>query len=100
MCMRADFVGPGEWWGSLGKVGKTRTAKIVEDWSSTSFGDVQIGRTALDESPVCAMSKKIENPAECETRSIICFLNARNMKSTGIHRHLYEMHGQHAIVIQ
>jgi transposase len=42
------------------------------------------------------MFKKIEKPAACEMRSVIHFLNARNMKPDDIHRQLCEVYGQHA----
>jgi hypothetical protein len=34
------------------------------------------------------MFKKIENPVACEMRSVIRFLNAKNIKPAGIHRQL------------
>jgi transposase len=41
--------------------------------------------------------KKIEKPAACEKRSVIRFLNARNMKPADIHRQLCEVYGEHAM---
>jgi histone-lysine N-methyltransferase SETMAR len=42
------------------------------------------------------MFKKIENPAACEMRSVIRFLNAKNMKSAEIHRQICDVCGEHA----
>jgi hypothetical protein len=42
------------------------------------------------------MFKKIENPAACEMRSVIRFLNAKNMKPAEIHRQLCDVYGEHA----
>jgi hypothetical protein len=41
--------------------------------------------------------KKIENPAACEMRSVICFLNAKNMKLAEIHCQLCDVYGEHAM---
>ena len=41
--------------------------------------------------------KKIETPAACEMRSVIRFLNAKNMKPAEIHRQLCDMYGEHAM---
>jgi hypothetical protein len=38
----------------------------------------------------------MENPAACEVRSVIRFLNAKNMKPTEIHRQLCDVYGEHA----
>jgi transposase len=46
------------------------------------------------------MFKKIEKPAACEMRSVILFLNARNMKPTDIHRQLCEVYGEHDSTIR
>jgi hypothetical protein len=43
------------------------------------------------------MFKKIEKPAACEMRSVIPFLNARNMKPADIHCQLCEVYGEHAM---
>jgi hypothetical protein len=43
------------------------------------------------------MFKKIEKPDTCETRCVICFLNARNMNPADIHCQLREVYGEHAI---
>ena len=42
------------------------------------------------------MFKKIENPVACEMRSVIRFLNAKNMKQAEI-RQLCEVYGEHAM---
>jgi len=42
------------------------------------------------------MFKKTENPAACEMRSVIRFLNAKNMTPAEIHRQLCDMYGEHA----
>jgi transposase len=42
------------------------------------------------------MFKKIEKPAACEMRSVIRFLNARNMKLADIHPQLSEVYEEHA----
>jgi nitrogenase subunit NifH len=46
---------------------------------------------------VFKMFKKIEKPAAYKMRSVICFLNARNMKPSDIHRQLCEVYGEHAM---
>jgi len=43
------------------------------------------------------MFKKIENPTTCEMRSVISFLNAKNMKPGEIHRQLCDVYGEHAM---
>jgi hypothetical protein len=43
------------------------------------------------------MFKKIRKPATCEMRSVIRFLNARNMKPADIHHQLSEVYGEHAM---
>ncbi|KAJ4432492.1 hypothetical protein ANN_21112 [Periplaneta americana] len=43
------------------------------------------------------MIKVIENPADCEMRSVIRFLNARNIKPADIHHQLCEVYGDDAI---
>jgi len=43
------------------------------------------------------MFKKIENLAACEMRSVIRFLNAKNMKPAEIHRQLCDVCGEHAM---
>ena len=43
------------------------------------------------------MFKKIENSATCEMRSVIHFLNAKNMKPAEIHRQLCDLYGEHAM---
>ena len=42
------------------------------------------------------MFKKIENPAACEMRSVIHFLNTKNMKPAETHHQLCDMFGEHA----
>ncbi|KAJ4446219.1 hypothetical protein ANN_12913 [Periplaneta americana] len=46
---------------------------------------------------VIEMFKVIEHPADCEMRSVICFLNARNIKPADIHRQFCEVYGDDAI---
>jgi len=46
---------------------------------------------------VFIMFKKIENLAACEMRSVIRFLNAKNMKPAEIHRQLCDVCGEHAM---
>jgi hypothetical protein len=41
--------------------------------------------------------KKIEKLTTREMRSVICFLNARNMKPADIHCQLCEVYGKHAM---
>jgi len=43
------------------------------------------------------MFKKMENPAACEIRSVIRFLNAKNMTPAEIHRQLCDVYGEHAM---
>jgi hypothetical protein len=40
------------------------------------------------------MSKKIENPAECEVRAVIRFLNAQNVRRIEIYRQLTAVYGE------
>jgi len=46
---------------------------------------------------VFIMFKKIENPTTCEMRSVIRFLNAKNMKPAEIHCQLCDVYGEHAV---
>ena len=41
--------------------------------------------------------KKIENPAACEMRSVIRFLNGKNMKPAEIHSQLCDVYGEHGM---
>ena len=43
------------------------------------------------------MFKKIETPTACEMRSVIHFLNVKNMKLAEIHCQLCDVYGEHAI---
>jgi len=43
------------------------------------------------------MFKERENPAACEMRSAILFLNAKNRASAEIHRQLCDVFGEHAM---
>ena len=43
------------------------------------------------------MFKKIENPAACEMRSVVRFLNAKNIIPAEIHRQLCDVYGEHAM---
>ncbi|KDR07827.1 hypothetical protein L798_02648 [Zootermopsis nevadensis] len=43
------------------------------------------------------MFKKIERPADREIRSVIRFLNARNVRPVDIHRHISEIYGENAM---
>jgi transposase len=43
------------------------------------------------------MFKNIEKPTACEMRSVIRFLNARNMKPAYIHRQLCEVNEEHVM---
>jgi hypothetical protein len=40
------------------------------------------------------MNKKIYNPADCEVRSVICFLNAQNVRAIDIHRQLTAVYSE------
>ena len=46
---------------------------------------------------VFIMCKKIETPTTCEMRSVIRFLNTKNMKPAEIHRQLCDVYGEHAM---
>jgi hypothetical protein len=46
---------------------------------------------------VFIMFKKIENPAACEMRSLIRFLNSKSMIPAEIHRQLCDVYGEHAM---
>jgi hypothetical protein len=43
------------------------------------------------------MFKMMERPADCEIRSVISFLNARNVKPADIHRQICEVYGENAM---
>jgi hypothetical protein len=43
------------------------------------------------------MFKTIKHPADCEIRSVIRFLNARNVKLADIHRQICEVYGENAM---
>jgi hypothetical protein len=43
------------------------------------------------------MFKMIERPADCEIRSVIHFLNAKNVKPADIHRQICEVYGENAM---
>jgi hypothetical protein len=43
------------------------------------------------------MFKMIERPADCEIRSVIRFLNARNVKLADIDFHICEVYGENAV---
>ena len=58
------------------------------------FADIRIPFTHR---AVCLMFKKTENPTACEMRSVIRFLNAKNMKPAEIHRQLCDAYGEHAM---
>jgi len=43
------------------------------------------------------MFKKTDNPAACEMRPALRFLNAKNMTPAEIHRQLCDVYGEHAM---
>ncbi|GBN96570.1 hypothetical protein AVEN_208380-1 [Araneus ventricosus] len=43
------------------------------------------------------MFKTISDPADCEVRSVIRFLNAKNVKPAEIHRQLVEIYGENVM---
>ena len=43
------------------------------------------------------MFKEIKNPTACELRSVIRFLNAKNMTPAENHRQLCDVYGEHAM---
>ncbi|GBN14943.1 hypothetical protein AVEN_267160-1 [Araneus ventricosus] len=43
------------------------------------------------------MFKTIADPADCEVRSVIRFLNAKNVKPAEIHRQLVEIYGENVM---
>jgi hypothetical protein len=43
---------------------------------------------------VFKINKKIDNPADCELRSVIRLLNAQNVRAIDIHRHLAAEYGE------
>ena len=40
------------------------------------------------------MAKHIENPANCEIRAVIRFLQAKNIQPANIHRQVCEVYGE------
>jgi hypothetical protein len=40
------------------------------------------------------MNKKIDNPADCEVRPVIRFLNAQNVRAIDIHRQFTAVYGE------
>jgi len=63
--------------------------------SQAQFADI---RTVSTHHIVFIIFKKIETPATCEMRSVIGFLNVKNMKPAEI-RHLCDLYGEHAMSI-
>jgi len=57
------------------------------------FADI---RTVSTHRVVFIMFKKLENPTACEMRSVICFLNVKNMKLSEI-RQFCDLYGDHAM---
>ena len=43
------------------------------------------------------MAKRIENPADCEIRAVIRFLEAKNIQPADIHRQVCEVYGEEAM---
>jgi len=43
------------------------------------------------------MIKTIEGAADCEIRSVICFLNARNVLPSEIHHQICQVYGDNAM---
>ena len=43
------------------------------------------------------MAKRIENPADCEIRAVIQFLQAKNIQPADIHRQVCEVYGEGAM---
>ena len=43
------------------------------------------------------MFNKVEYPAVCEMRSVICFFNVKNVKPAEIHCQLCDVYGEHAM---
>ena len=43
------------------------------------------------------MAKRIENPADCEIRAVIPFLQAKNIQPADIHRQVCEVYGEGAM---
>ena len=43
------------------------------------------------------MAKRIENPADCEIRAVIRFLQAKNIQPADIHRQVCEVYGEGAM---
>ncbi|GBN78381.1 hypothetical protein AVEN_240579-1 [Araneus ventricosus] len=43
------------------------------------------------------MFKTIADPADCDVRSVIRFLNANNVKQAEIHRQLVDIYGENAM---
>jgi hypothetical protein len=43
------------------------------------------------------MFKMIQHPADCEIRSVIRFVNARNVKPADIHCQICEVYGENAM---
>ena len=39
----------------------------------------------------------IECPTDCEIQSVICFLNAKNVKLAGINHQIFEVYGENAM---
>jgi hypothetical protein len=59
--------------------------------------NLQTVKPTYSSSCVFKMFKKIEKPATGEMRSVIRFLNARNMTLADIHRQLCKMYEEHAM---
>jgi len=60
--------------------------------------NLQIFEHCLPSCCVFIMFKKIQNPAACEMRPVIRFLNAKNMTPAEIHCQLCDVYGEHAVI--
>ncbi|KAJ4448759.1 hypothetical protein ANN_00150 [Periplaneta americana] len=74
-------------------------APQVPSWHVTGIPlPLPIVSTGCNKSPLCIlcyfkMNDVIDNPADCEVRSVIRFLNARHLKPAEIYRQLKEVYG-------
>ncbi|KAJ4452238.1 hypothetical protein ANN_03756 [Periplaneta americana] len=74
---------------------------VTSNIRSTGFLDMcshNVVSTGCNKSPLCIlcyfkMNDVIDNPADCEVRSVIRFLNVRHLKPAEIYRQLKEVYG-------
>ena len=65
-------------------------------WQATAAITATFGRVYI-RLYIFEMPPLIENPADCEMRSVIRYLSAEGVKAVEIHRNICEVHGQNTM---